>query len=217
MKRSKLKKIESTEPSDQNEENELSGYIGLEMKRPALALARKILLRPKLTGKVFEDCFNAVERFARSPRQWRELLVAAYERLDGDNCENARFRMLVFFDSHIKDPAATLLYTPKRITRSTGIVETLLVWCCWLQLGKMDKLAAAVPAMSYAIRSADYPCMRKFLADAYARYWAIRAELESEQADERLVNNVTKQLAVESETEVSQLLLKGITPKNPRR
>ncbi|HEY4414808.1 MAG TPA: hypothetical protein VGO57_03865 [Verrucomicrobiae bacterium] len=192
MKRSDSRKIQSVKNLTKVEENELSGYLRLGMGKQSLALARRILQRPKLSGKVFEDCYNAIDKFARRPREWRELLGTAYEPLNAGERKKARFNMLVFFDRYVKEPNATLYYAPKQITRSTGIVEILLVWNCWLRLKKMNKLAAAIPLMSDAIRTAAYPSMRSFLANAYARYWALRVEIESVQEEKLLVKMLKK-------------------------
>jgi hypothetical protein len=217
MKRSKNIKAPSSGDSARAEENELSGCLGLAMKRQSLSLARRILKRPKLTETVFIDCLRAVERFARRPKEWRELLETAYGRLNIGDREKVRFSMLLFFDGNIREPVATLRYAPKKMTRRMQLCDLLITWCCWLKLEEMDKLKAAVPIISSAIQTAKYSGMSSFLANAYAQYWALRAEIEGPQSDKMLLKAAGEAWAAECETEASQLPLKGIAPKNLRR
>ena len=97
------------------------------------------------------------------------------------------------------------------------LCDLLITWCCWLELEEMGKLKAAIPIMSNAIQTAKYSGMSGFLANAYAEYWALRAKIEQPQSDEMLWIAAKKEIAAETETEASQLLLKGIGAKNPRR
>jgi hypothetical protein len=210
MKRFKLDKKQSVETSTQTEENELSGCLGLGMKKEALVLARKQLRRERLSEKVFMECLTVVESYAPRPKRWRKLLELAYQNLKSSELKTARFQMLIFFDAKIKDDVATLRFGPEKLTRRSNMVEILLVWNCWLRLGNMKKLAAAVPAMSNAIQTAAYPSMRSLLATAYAQYWALRAKIEGRNELGVLTKSFKGKMTVDAAGGYSKLNLDGI-------
>ena len=180
-------------------------------------MARKILKKPKLPGNAFEDCLNAVQNFARGKKQWRRLLEKAYDRLGVAKRGTVRPAMFVFIAGVGGDDAAALRYAPKRITCQSNLGDLISIWEIWLRLRHMDKLAAAVPVMSDAILTARYIGMKSILANAYARYWELLAEIERQREELRLVDNIREQMAAEAESETSQLLLKGVCSIKPSR
>jgi hypothetical protein len=216
MKRPYSDKTQTVETSIQTEESELNGYLGLEMRKEALMLARKILKKQKLSEKAFKDCLTVVESYAARPRLWRELLESAHQNLSAAGRKNVRFRMLIFFDAKIKDDAATLRFGSKRLTKRSNMVEILLVWNCWVRLKEMKKLAETIPVISAAIRSAAYASMRSFLANAYAGYWALRLNIEKQHELEMLAKSFKEKITADSKSECSELHLSGIQPKTFR-
>jgi hypothetical protein len=157
-----------------SEADELRGYIGLKMRKEALQLALFFLNKPALTRNIFLDCLEAVETFAKKPKNWRPLIETAHDRLSCSDQRKVRFWMLIYFDAQIQDDKAMLRFAPKRMTHKTGLVDLLLVWDAFLRLGRMDKLQRMARLMPQAIKTALYPAMKILLKRSYDNYLAAK-------------------------------------------
>jgi hypothetical protein len=175
-----MKNREPNKSLDHSNENaktdEMQGFLGLEMKKEALKLARRLLEAPYLNAELFRECLIVVENFVRKSKRWQTLLEKAYSRLNPRDQEKVRTKMLIFYSGR-GNTEAVLRFLPKRLTNRGDLIELLITWETWLDNDRMEELEKTIPIMSSAIRTAKAADMSRWLSKTYARYWAKKAEL----------------------------------------
>jgi len=155
---------------------EMQGFLGLEMKKEALKLARKFLESPGLDAEQFRECLVVVENFVRKSKRWQTLLEKAYSQLNPRDQEKVRPKMLIFYSGR-GNTDAVLRYLPNRLSHRGDLIELLITWETWLDNDQMEELEKTIPIMSNAIRTAKATDMSRWLSKTYARYWAKKAGL----------------------------------------
>ena len=149
----------------------MQGFLGLEMKKEALKLARKFLEAPHLNAEQFRESLIVVENFVHKSKRWQTLLEKAYSRLNPRDQEKVRPKMLAFYSGR-GNTDAVLRFLPKRLNYRGDLIELLITWESWLDNDRMNELEKTIPIMSSAIRTAKAAEMSAWLFGLNEPNWS---------------------------------------------
>ena len=140
--------------NDQQTIGEIQGFIGLGMKRDALALARACFQRKTIEPLVFAEAVNALLSFGGNMHKWRCKLESAFERVPGKLNPQVRFVMLSYYAS-LPDYSAASRFIPRTFTSDTALVELVISLEILIELNQMHKARRLARACLRAGKAQD--------------------------------------------------------------
>ena len=145
------------------------------MKKEALALARRLLKAPTVTGPVLADAANAILTLADKVKPWKSLIESAYQRVPKQKRGSVRFWIMAIRDA-CNDHAGVLQLAPKRFTGEYALLELLWVIVATFETNNKDLMRRFAVRLPLAIHQAKHPVTQAMLCRCLAEFCAREGE-----------------------------------------
>jgi hypothetical protein len=163
-----------TDRCNQQQLNEIDGYLELGMEGEALDLIRGTLGKRHISKDEFYTCVFALLQ-SEHPQSWKRVVEHAYGRLSQPTDDRVRSAMLNYYFS-VGEAARAIEFFPRRPTKFFD-AWTMIQVC--LELGRLDEAKKVARYCSSLLATADDDFTRASMIDALAAYYLRTGDPES--------------------------------------